>query len=117
MGNIDHDKVHETFSKYDCFLFPTLSENYGHVIAESLASGTPVITSDQTPWNSIVENGAGWSVSLTDSEKFDSCIKNIIDCDQGNEIELRKNSVDFFYKNSNLNTIKSSYYRAFSNLS
>ena len=54
-GLVEHDQVHEVFSRYDAFLFPTLSENYGHVIAESLAVGTLVIISDQTPWNDVNE--------------------------------------------------------------
>lgn len=29
---------------YNAFLFPTFSENYGHVIAEALSVGTAVIT-------------------------------------------------------------------------
>ena len=32
-GLVIHDQVHDVFSQYDAFLFPTLSENYGHVIA------------------------------------------------------------------------------------
>ena len=44
------EKVHETFGKYDLFVFPTRGENFGHVIPESLAAGTPILLSDRTPW-------------------------------------------------------------------
>ena len=40
----------DTLSKHDLFVFPSLSENFGHVIFESLSAGTPVITSVHTPW-------------------------------------------------------------------
>lgn len=40
---VDHDDVHRTFSKYDTFLFPTYSENYGYVIVEFLVAGVPLL--------------------------------------------------------------------------
>ena len=47
--------IHEvvsTFGKYDLFVFPTLGENFGHVVFESLSAGTPVLMSNTTPWKS-----------------------------------------------------------------
>ena len=77
-GLLDHDEVHEAFSQYDAFLFPTLSENYGHVIAESLVVGTPVIISDQTPWRNLKEAGAGWDIQLDDNQAFIQAINTIL---------------------------------------
>lgn len=42
--------VMNTLSKYDLFVLPTLGENFGQAIFESLKSGTPVLISDNTPW-------------------------------------------------------------------
>jgi glycosyltransferase involved in cell wall biosynthesis len=58
-GELAPDEVPLTFSKYDAFVFPTLGENFGHVIAESLASFCPVICWDTTPWTPVLENGGG----------------------------------------------------------
>ena len=49
-GEISPEQVHETFGKYDLFVFPTRGENFGHVIPEALAAGTPILLSDRTPW-------------------------------------------------------------------
>lgn len=43
----------EMFRKADVFVLPTHSENFGIVVAEALASGTPVITTKGTPWQEI----------------------------------------------------------------
>lgn len=77
-GLVSHDKVHEIFSKYDAFLFPTLSENYGHVIAEALIVGCPVIISDQTPWNDVNEYNVGWAIPLRDEKGFCNAIQQVV---------------------------------------
>ena len=46
----------------DLFILPSKSENFGMVIAESLAHGVPVITTKGTPWSKLENNGCGWWV-------------------------------------------------------
>lgn len=52
-GIIKPEDVTNSLIKYDLFLFPTLGENFGHVIFESLLSGTPIFISNQTPWGQV----------------------------------------------------------------
>jgi glycosyltransferase involved in cell wall biosynthesis len=67
-GELAPHDVPRTFSEYDAFIFPTLSESFGFVIAESLSASCPVICSDQTPWTRVLENGGGAVIrDLTDS--------------------------------------------------
>jgi glycosyltransferase involved in cell wall biosynthesis len=46
-------------------VLPTRSENFGLVIAESLAHGTPVITTTAAPWAVLREQGCGWWIDGT----------------------------------------------------
>lgn len=71
------DNVAKTFAGYDLFLFPTRGENYGHVIAESLSVGTPVLISDQTPWKNLESEGLGWDISLDDPKAFINLIEKM----------------------------------------
>lgn len=44
----------------DLFVLPTLSENFGRVIAEALACETPVITTTAAPWAELHSRRCGW---------------------------------------------------------
>ena len=48
----------------DLFVLPTHSENFGIVVAESLACGLPVITTKGTPWEELLTNHAGWWIDI-----------------------------------------------------
>jgi len=76
-GPVHPDDIAKTFSQYDLFLFPTRGENYGHVIAESLSVGTPVLISDQTPWRNLESDGLGWDISLDDTSGFIKVIERM----------------------------------------
>ena len=59
------------FCNYDCFLFPTWTENYGHVIAESLLHDCPIVISKgTTPWDDMADYNAGGVAELGNMEGF-----------------------------------------------
>lgn len=58
-GELAPAQVRRTFAGYDAFLFPTLGENFGHVIAESLSASCPVVCSAETPWTQLLQAGGG----------------------------------------------------------
>ena len=96
-GVLNHDEIHNTFNRYDAFLFPTLSENYGHVIAEALVTGCIPIISDQTPWNDMNEASAGWALSLDFEAGFKKAIQNVVDMDE-ETIKSKRNNIDKYLK-------------------
>jgi glycosyltransferase involved in cell wall biosynthesis len=82
MGVIEHEKVGEVFAGHDLFLFPTLGENYGHVICEALIAGCPVLISDRTPWHNLQKEGAGWDIPLDEPERFHAALQQCVDADE-----------------------------------
>ena len=77
-GVLPQNEVVGVFSKYHLFLFPTHGENYGHVIAESLTAGCPVLLSDRTSWQGLDREGVGWNIPLDQPENFRAAITRCV---------------------------------------
>jgi len=63
-GEIHPHAIPGMISKYHFLVLPTLHENYGHVIAETLSQGRPVLISDQTPWRALEAKSIGHDIPL-----------------------------------------------------
>lgn len=79
-----NDKYHALGSA-SLFVLPTYSENFGIVVAESLAAGTPVITTTGTPWQGLVEHDCGWWVKPTPDD-LAKALAEAITCDERNQM-------------------------------
>ena len=70
----------DKFKRYQdarLFILPTYSENFGVVIAEALASYTPVITTYGAPWEDLETQNAGWWTPIT-PEAMKSALLNAL---------------------------------------
>lgn len=61
-GELNGEAKYQFMAESECEVLPTHSENFGMVVAESLACGTPVICSRGAPWAGLVDNKCGWWV-------------------------------------------------------
>jgi len=80
-GPVPASDVHAALADHHLFFLPTLGENYGHVIREALAAGTPVLISDQTPWRNLTAAQVGWDLPLHQPEVFRAVIETCIAMD------------------------------------
>jgi glycosyltransferase involved in cell wall biosynthesis len=61
----------------DVMVLPTYSENFGIVVAEALAVGVPVITSQGTPWEDLESFQCGWWINLSPTQ-LETCLLKAI---------------------------------------
>jgi glycosyltransferase involved in cell wall biosynthesis len=76
VGEVFEEKKEELFAKSDVALVPSHTENFGIVVAESLAHAVPVIASKGTPWSGLETNRCGLWVD-NDPETLASAIRKI----------------------------------------
>ena len=81
-GILDYTNKSVTIQKHHCFLFPTINENYGHVIAESLANSRPLVLSKgTTPWDDL-DGKAGYVINLDNPDGFTTSLDRLAEMDQ-----------------------------------
>jgi len=59
----------------DLFVLPSHNENFGNVYVESLAAGTPIVASTNTPWSGVEEGDCGKWVPNTVSDTSSAMIE------------------------------------------
>lgn len=112
-GVLSHDEIHKALCQYDAFLFPTLSENYGHVIVEALVTGCIPIVSDQTPWTDMNAANAGWALPLTEDSAFKKAIQEVVDMDDKAIQTKRKSIENYLDRKLRLDYLKADYLKVF----
>lgn len=77
-GMVDNDSKWLLYKQADIFILPSYSENFGLVVAEALASGTPVITTTSTPWEILETYNAGKWVS-PEKQSLTNALRQLLD--------------------------------------
>lgn len=96
-GRLDADKARVVAKEYDCFVLPTLSENYGYSIEEALLCGCPVVISrGTTPWDDV-HGVAGFAGDLSNPESFVEELEKIAKMDE-NEYKNYTANIDNYIK-------------------
>jgi glycosyltransferase involved in cell wall biosynthesis len=71
MGMCSHAELAHVYASADLFLFPSLTETFGNVTLEAMASGTPVLAFDCAAATEVIEDGHnGWLVQGEDPQRY-----------------------------------------------
>ena len=89
-GIAQPSSVRSILASHDLMFLPTMGENYGHVIAESISVGTPVLISDRTPWKALEEKGFGWDLDLDNQRIFAEIIDDCARLDPAERAQVRQ---------------------------
>ncbi len=94
-GEINNNQVINLLSNCHFLFLPSQGENFGHSILESFIAYSPVIISNNTPWQKLEEKNIGWDIDLTNIDKFRKTIQYCIDMNQEKYNEMSKNAYEF----------------------
>jgi glycosyltransferase involved in cell wall biosynthesis len=89
-GPLPHDEVIERLQHYDAFLLPSLGESFGFVLFEAAAAGCLLIASDNTPWKTIRESGAGWTFPPSSRRHLQAAIEEAVAMDESAALKMSK---------------------------
>jgi glycosyltransferase involved in cell wall biosynthesis len=59
MGEKSLEEITEFLGKADVSINTSISENFGHAMAEALSAGVPIIVGPNTPWQNLSEDKSG----------------------------------------------------------
>ena len=109
LGKVDHENLAVLYASSDVFLFTSVSETYGNVVVEAMASGCPCVIARGGGSQSLVIHGeTGFLCEPKDPEDYYRRIEEII---ESNELKERfiKNGLDYT-KNLDWDVLANTYF-------
>jgi len=100
-GHLEGDIKDKIIASSKALILPSKSENFGNVILEAIAQGTPAIASKNTPWELLEEHKSGMWVDAT-VESLTSSMLYILNLNEKEYQQMRKNSFDLCDFNFNV---------------
>lgn len=94
VGSVPYPATRDWYRKSDLLLFPTLADEWGLVVNESLACGVPVLGSphSQAVQEMVVDGETGWTFSPEEPESLFSALDRFFDLTPAERQRMRENA-------------------------
>ena len=79
LGAIDYDDIYKYFAISDCFVIPTLQDNWSLVVPEAMSCDLPIICSTYNGcWPELVRKENGWVFDPLNEEDFLKTLETVV---------------------------------------
>jgi glycosyltransferase involved in cell wall biosynthesis len=112
-GSIEPNRIMDILCEHDFLFMPTRGENYGHIIAESLSLGIPVILSTNTPWKNLQQHGAGYDIDLNNQQEFIEIIDRLSRLNHNEYMQISNQAKQYFANKYNRTVLINEYKKMF----
>jgi phosphatidylinositol alpha 1,6-mannosyltransferase len=93
-GKLSGEALSTAYASADVFLFPSVTDTFGNVILEAMASGLPVIGADVGPTRELVFPDRGWLVPRSDVAGYADALVALVD-DRARLADARRAALAF----------------------
>lgn len=67
-GEIPYEELPDVYRRHDLFVFPSLSETFGHPLTEAMSTGTPIVAADTAVHREVCKDAAVYHSPLSSSD-------------------------------------------------
>ena len=108
-GKLVGEELAEVYASADIFVFPSLTDTFGNVVLEAMASGLPVLAANEGGPKNIIQNEkTGYLIEPKNEKAFNTKISLLID-DNAHYTEMKENALSYARNVSWDNIIKQLY--------
>ena len=108
LGELSVDEIAEHLTQCDLLINTSISENFGHAMAEALSAGVPILVGPNTPWQQLWEAKAG-EVAEYSAQSFAAAMDKFASMDSTTHQQFKAGSIKHFAESCELIATKAKY--------
>jgi glycosyltransferase involved in cell wall biosynthesis len=108
LGELGVDEIAEHLTQCDLLINTSISENFGHAMAEALSAGVPILVGPNTPWQNLWEAKAG-ELAEYSAQGFAAAMSKFATMDSATHKQFREGAIQHFAERCELSATKAKY--------
>ena len=108
LGELSANEIAEYLTQCDLLINTSISENFGHAMAEALSAGVPILVGPNTPWQQLWEAKAG-EVAEYSAQGFAAAMDKFASMDSATHQQFKVGAIQHFTERCELSATKAKY--------